>query len=217
MWHVRKEIKWNHYWKLTALWEWKYTTTPKWKDVILEKCVCECWNEKRIRRTSLLNWKSTSCWCRVVEIMKWKPSNNRIHWMARSRFYKIYYWIKDRCNNHKNNRYYRYWWRWIKCLRCDFESFYNDMGNSYKKHVQLFWETDTTIERIDADWNYCKENCRWATNAEQQNNRSNNRTVLYKWTLYPSIRYMCNVLWLNYNRVYYRIKHWWDTISAVEK
>ncbi len=48
------------------------------------------------------------------------------------------------------------------------------MGEGYISHVCEYWEKDTTIDRIDVDWDYCKDNCRRATMREQQNNRSNN-------------------------------------------
>ncbi len=37
----------------------------------------------------------------------------------------------------------------------------------------------TTLDRIDPNGNYCKENCRWATNKEQCNNRRNNHILEY--------------------------------------
>lgn len=51
------------------------------------------------------------------------------------------------------------------------------MYQSYKEHCDEYWEKETTIDRIDVNWDYCKENCRWATMTEQQNNRSNNSFV----------------------------------------
>lgn len=48
------------------------------------------------------------------------------------------------------------------------------MGKSYISHVCEYWEKDTTIDRIDVDWDYCKNNCKRSTMKEQQNNRSNN-------------------------------------------
>lgn len=112
------------------------------------------------------------------------------HWLARNkghrRMYDIFMWVVDRCNNKNNRAYIKYWWRWIKCERKNVEEFFKDMRDSYKKHVEEFWEKNTTLDRIDVNWNYCKENCRWATWDIQQNNRRNNLYIEIDWTIYNS-------------------------------
>lgn len=60
-----------------------------------------------------------------------------------------------------------------------FEEFRDDMYASYLEHVKKHGEKDTTIERTDVDGNYCKENCRWATQREQQNNTRKNVFVIH--------------------------------------
>ena len=54
----------------------------------------------------------------------------------------------------------------------DFKNFNADMALTYRD--------DLTLERIDNSKGYSKENCRWATNMEQQRNKSNNRWLEYQ-------------------------------------
>lgn len=79
--------------------------------------------------------------------------------------------MNDRCKYKSNASYKNYGWRWIVCEWKTFEEFKDDMYESYLEHVKKFWEKQTTIDRIDANWNYCKDNCRWATYSEQNRNK----------------------------------------------
>lgn len=90
------------------------------------------------------------------------------------KLYRKWAGIKQRCNNPNCERYPNYGGRGITYEPAweYFDNFFNDMSESYYKHVEEFGEKDTTLDRINVDGNYCKENCRWATWEEQARNKS---------------------------------------------
>lgn len=130
--------------------------------------------------------------------------------------------IKQRCNNKNYNKFKYYGWRWIKCEWSSFEEFKNDMYESFLTHCKEFWEKQTTIDRIDVNWNYCKNNCRWATFIEQNNNKRNNTKVPIKliYDIKNNIKNIINkriilILWKRYNSILEASKFLWITHQAL--
>jgi|688.fasta_scaffold1186260_1 hypothetical protein len=88
----------------------------------------------------------------------------------RTKAYKAWANMKDRCVNTKASRYKYYGGKGVKV--CDewqsFENFYRDMGDV---------PDGTSLDRIDTNGDYEKSNCRWATTMEQAANKTNNMVL----------------------------------------
>ena len=204
--------KWDKVWLLTILWE-----IEKRKWWAYEKCECECWTIKFISRWHLRSWRVKSCWCLLKKLSTERILKiNMKHWMYGTHIYKSYMRAKDRCNNKNNSSYPNYWWRWIRFLRNNFEDFYNDMWESYGVHLAKYGRKDTTLDRVDVDWNYCKENCRWATIEEQNNNRRTNTRVVYLGKEYSSINKLAEAFWIKNYILHHRLKYGRSLKDAIE-
>lgn len=196
---LEENIVWREFWNLKVI--WKSETRKQHR-----KCVCVCWKHiERSRHTLSICWDNQSCWC----LAKWWI---RLSW---TKFYHKYVSMKARCEDPKSDSYHLYWARWIKCLWEKFEDFYKDMYCSYWFHREMYWDEDTTLDRIDGDWNYCKENCRRATRKEQANNKSNNRKLTYKWKT-DTLENRAKELWLTYATLYQRLYKWMPFEFIVE-
>ena len=141
--------------------------------------LCDCGNKSISDYIALSRKKSTQC--RSCARRSWHVDNENPSFKHgysspnHPQFHMHYIWcsIKQRCNNPKVKNYHRYGERGIKICPTwenDFTKFLDDMGERPKGY---------SIDRIDNDKGYFKENCRWATKEENCNNKCN--TILYEY------------------------------------
>jgi len=138
-------------------------------------CKCACGAEKTTLLVHVKSGAVRSCGCLRRESSAKTGRANKKHGhsspVSRSPEYRSWETMKARCCNESNPDYQRYGGRGISV--CDewnhsFEAFLRDMGERPK---------NTTLDRVDFNGDYRKENCRWATPSVQQRNKSTNRIV----------------------------------------
>ena len=131
------------------------------------------------------------------------------HGMSRTPEYQAWKNMKKRCFNPNTKQYSDWGGRGITV--CDrwknsFENFFADMGlKPTAKH---------SIDRIDNDGDYCPENCKWATNAEQQNNQRTNRLITIG-CVTLTIAQWAKEMGFARNLISCRLKAGWSEFAAV--
>ena len=126
-------------------------------------CKCSCGNTVEVCVNELKNGDTKSCGC--------LPRGKITHGLTKTRIYRIYIGMKNRCYNPNNPKFNLWGGRGITIC------------NEWLNSVEVFYEWANkngysdllTIDRIDTDGNYEPNNCRWSTAKEQANNTRRNK------------------------------------------
>jgi hypothetical protein len=129
---------------------------PKWF------CECECGTQKWIRADQLRNGRSTSCGCFMREKAT-VHGDNRVG--NRTKLYRVWTTMLDRCYSLKSHRYHSYGARGIKVCQD-----WQDYATFKTWALSSGYQDGLTIERVDVDGNYTPENCTWIPVGRQQRN-----------------------------------------------
>ena len=142
------------------------------------KCECECGNIVYVNGTKLKSSHTKSCGCLNKEKLS---AYKKTHGDSNTRFYSIWSSMKKRCLNKNDSHYHEYGGRGITVCeewKNSYIHFKNDMYADYCTHVNIYGEKNTTLERINVNGDYSKENCTWVTLTEQSlNKRTNVRLI----------------------------------------
>ena len=123
-------------------------------------CKCTCGTMRAVRLASVKRDISKSCGCiNKLGVQK--------HMETKTRTFRSWSSMKDRCLNKNSDSYYLYGERGITICKAwvnDYAQFKKDMGvRPWRK----------SLDRIDNDGDYCPENCKWSTHLQQQMNKRN--------------------------------------------
>lgn len=157
-------------------------------------CGCSCGNEKIISGHDMKHGGTISCGCvgskKRIENLKrgaehskkigieneakrmQEPPKEKVRVMHQ-RLSGIWYGMKDRCYSEDHVAYNRYGGRGITIC----EEWLDDYFKFEDWALDNGYSEELTIDRIDNDRGYSPNNCRWATQIQQMNNRSNNNLV----------------------------------------
>lgn len=169
-------------------------------------CKCSCGHEFYAFRNNLIKGNTTRC-----KPCGLKTTSSKItrHGMSEHPMYNVYRSMINRCYDKKNSQYINYGQKGITvCDRwlASFDNFLEDMGVRPDCY---------SIDRIDNNGNYEKENCRWATNKQQCRNTSRNKLIVFNGET------KCVVEWaemfgLKASVIYKRLARGWDVSKSLE-
>lgn len=176
---------------------------------LLWACQCECGGNTVANAYDLRVGKVKSCKCLS------KRGMHTTHGMARSgskrsKEYNIWAAMLQRCNNPNDPNYSRYGGRGVTV--CDewksFENFYADMGDKPE---------GKSLDRIDNDKGYNKENCEWRSLHEQSRNKRSTKFLYYYGEKYVQIDLLRKLGVSRQALFYYEKKYGLSTQEALSK
>lgn len=136
--------------------------------------LCECGVTKVLVVSNVGPTKTRSCGCfrKARNTERFTKHGHKKNDSERTKTYTAWTQMLSRCNDKDRKNYVNYGGRGITvCERWHtFANFLEDMGES---------PVGLSLDRKDNSRGYCKENCRWATRVEQNNNKRDNVLITH--------------------------------------
>lgn len=132
-------------------------------------CRCDCGNYKIVQESNIKSGAVKSCGCLKAEAQKGNKNSNYKHGLQKTKAYRAWANMKQRCFNSKHPEYSAYGGRGIMVCKDwinNFQAFYD-----YVSKLPHFGEEGRSIDRINNNGNYEPDNIRWATLEQQYENR----------------------------------------------
>lgn len=180
-------------------------------------CICDCGVSHDVTAQALSKGNVRSCGCLQKEMAAKLlydkgfvgntdlalagPKSKTKHGMHLTKEYQAWNGMRSRCLNPRSRSHQSYGGRGIKiCDRwLDFENFFADMGPA---------PDGMTLERKDVNGNYEPNNCIWASDEAQRNNKRNSLLIEYQGQVKTATQWERHFS-LRRGLVAYRYKHGW--------
>ncbi len=173
------------------------------------RCRCDCGTIKVFKLASVVCGQTNSCGCRQRENSARAAAAIYTHRMSRTRIYRRWSAMKDRCANPHDKSWHRYGGRGIRvCERWQkFENFLADLGEP---------PPGTSLDRIDVNGDYEPGNCRWADFKTQSNNKRTSRFLTFNGRT-QTIAQWADEAKIPSNRLRSRLDRGWDIEKALNQ
>ena len=130
------------------------------------------------------------------------------HKGSNSRLYSIWINMKSRCCNKNFPKYQVYGGRGIKICA----EWLNSFVSFREWALHSGYADNLSLDRINVNGNYEPSNCRWATQKQQENNRTNNHLITYKGET-RTMKQWAEKLGISYNCLQMRLNAYGYTIA----
>lgn len=177
-------------------------------------CKCDCGNETIVSGIYLRQGETRSCGCLQRKVVREAKTT---HGLSKTRLYRVWAGIKNRCYNPRAENYKYYGAKGV--IMCDewkndFLSFRDwALNNGYDESAKT---QVCTIDRIDCGKSYSPNNCRIANHVTQCNNQTSNRIFTYNETS-KSMAEWARVFGIKYTTLRARIRRGIPFDKAIKK